>query len=254
MEKESNYFSHDFNARNDDKILMMIQNIPKLEPACDPGIVRLAGYGLYWTIIEMLNETTEKKLPFDRLGAVAMQAHCKVEFVNKFVNLCCDKPVNLFKKNNKFYWSESVKRRAALRENKKKQNQLNASKKRKIDSSKTEVERSLSSRSPTAKQNDAKKERKEIKKQINKVSFISFKELEKMNKDDQIAELYKLWNKSTFDMHIDKVYDLLNEYGIKDLLFAFKKAKEQTKGERNCCSIPYVKGILERKNKKVLPE
>ena len=62
MEKESNYFSHDFNARNDDKILMMRKLIVTSKPDCDPKMVQLASFGLFWIIIEMMNETTEKKL------------------------------------------------------------------------------------------------------------------------------------------------------------------------------------------------
>lgn len=44
MQKEKNYFSHDYNARNDRKIAALVKNY------------KSAGYGVYWATCEMMHE------------------------------------------------------------------------------------------------------------------------------------------------------------------------------------------------------
>lgn len=53
MAKEAYYFSHDSNARNDEKILALLIKH------------KWEGYGLYWAIIEKLRESTCYKLSID---------------------------------------------------------------------------------------------------------------------------------------------------------------------------------------------
>ena len=51
MSKDAFYFSHDSNARNDLKCM-------RLRRLCG-----MAGYGLYWCVIEMLRDASEFRLP-----------------------------------------------------------------------------------------------------------------------------------------------------------------------------------------------
>ena len=67
MSKDAFYFSHDSNARHDDKILSL----------------RLAhgweGYGIFWAIIEMLRDATDHKMQMDyKRIAFALQVDCNV--------------------------------------------------------------------------------------------------------------------------------------------------------------------------------
>ena len=60
MSKETFYFSHDYNARNDIKIQALL---------VEHGA---AGYGVYWIIVEILHEETAKKLKQNNLTYVAI--------------------------------------------------------------------------------------------------------------------------------------------------------------------------------------
>jgi hypothetical protein len=59
MSKQSYYFSHDSNARNDVKIIKLRREMG------------LEGYGIYWCIIETLRDTSEYKLPVNAIDDIA---------------------------------------------------------------------------------------------------------------------------------------------------------------------------------------
>ena len=50
MAKDAYYFSHDSNARNDEKCLFIISKYG------------MAGYGLYWMFVECMHEQADGKL------------------------------------------------------------------------------------------------------------------------------------------------------------------------------------------------
>lgn len=98
--KDAYYFSHDSNARNDTKILAM---------RSDYGI---AGYGMYWIIIETLRDESDYKLhlkPYT-IKALAMQMSLDTETVNKFIDDCINL-YELFEIEGDYFWSESLCRR-----------------------------------------------------------------------------------------------------------------------------------------------
>ena len=73
MKKNTYYFSHDYNAHNDFKILFLRQQL---------GI---EGYGIYWFLIETL-ANSDGILPLKVIPALSMQMHtteAKVEAVIK---------------------------------------------------------------------------------------------------------------------------------------------------------------------------
>lgn len=103
MSKEAYYFSHDANARNDPKILAM---------RSEYGI---QGYGIYWTIVEMLREQEEYKLPVKEyiFNAIAMQVQCKdyaKDDAKRFVESCIN-DYELFESDDAFFWSNSLLKR-----------------------------------------------------------------------------------------------------------------------------------------------
>lgn len=103
MAKETFYFSHDANARHDPKIQALIY---------DYG---MRGYGLYWSIIEMLRQDDEFKLPKKKRtwNAIAMQMQSKkdndvdTDFVKTFCIECISE-YELFQEDETHFWSQSL--------------------------------------------------------------------------------------------------------------------------------------------------
>ncbi|MDP4128473.1 MAG: DUF4373 domain-containing protein [Bacillota bacterium] len=59
MAKDAYYFSHDSNAKDDPKCVMLIEQLG------------LEGYGIYWVLIEMLRDQPEYKYPLSLIPAIA---------------------------------------------------------------------------------------------------------------------------------------------------------------------------------------
>ena len=101
--KNTYYFSHDCNARNDEKILVM------------RSIYGLEGYAMYFMIIEILREQADFKLKDTKYlpNALAVQLGTDVETFQKFLDDCCDE-FNLFVRKDGFIYSESLNRRMGI--------------------------------------------------------------------------------------------------------------------------------------------
>lgn len=103
--KETFYFSHDANARHDPKISAMI---------CRYG---MAGYGMYWILIEMLREDENHKLPAKEYiwSAIALQMLANAEQIKTYVNDLINE-FDLLRSDGSFFWSESLIRRMKKKE------------------------------------------------------------------------------------------------------------------------------------------
>ena len=88
--KETFYFAHDYNARNDPKL----QNV-----LFDLGV---EGIGVFWCIIEQLYEQGGK-LPLHYCKSIAFALHVDFKCVERLVN-----DYGLFKNDGENIWSESV--------------------------------------------------------------------------------------------------------------------------------------------------
>ena len=88
--KETFYFAHDYNARNDPKL----QNV-----LFDLGV---EGIGVFWCIIEQLYEQGGK-LPLHYCKSIAFALHVDLKCVERLVN-----DYGLFKNDGENMWSESV--------------------------------------------------------------------------------------------------------------------------------------------------
>lgn len=95
--KDSYYFKHDMNARNDPKIKSLINKYG------------LEGYGRFWVIIEMLRESSNYKLEDEEYiwEALAEQMHCSSDAVRSFVDDCVNK-FKLFTQEDGFFYSMSL--------------------------------------------------------------------------------------------------------------------------------------------------
>ena len=97
--KETFYFPHDYNARNDPKL----QNV-----LIDLGV---EGIGVFWCIIEQLYEQGGT-LPISSSKSIAFALHVDSEVVDKVVN-----NYGLFKHDDENMWSDSVFNRLNRRKN-----------------------------------------------------------------------------------------------------------------------------------------
>lgn len=106
MAKDAYYFSHDSNARTDTKIVDMMY---------DYG---MAGYGMFWFIVEVMRESDCYRLENNRSTwrALGMQMHLKADEVQKFIDDCIEQ-YRLFESDGVYFWSNSlVKRMEKLEE------------------------------------------------------------------------------------------------------------------------------------------
>ena len=101
--KDVYYFSHDCNARNDEKILAM------------RSIYGLEGYAMYFMLVEILREQDEYKLEITKYtwNTLAMQMHTDAQKVKDFVNDCVEE-FHLFVIENNTLYSESLIKRMNL--------------------------------------------------------------------------------------------------------------------------------------------
>lgn len=106
LSKEAYYFSHDANARQDPKILALM------------SVYGAEGYGWYWIIVETLREQSDFTLDMQgkySFNALAMQMHCNKDTAEKFVHDCIDE-FELFASDGQSFWSNSLLRRMAMKE------------------------------------------------------------------------------------------------------------------------------------------
>lgn len=91
--KTFNYFPHDFNARNDAKLVRLRMKMGN------------RGIGIYWSIIEMLYEEGGK-IELSNLDAIAFAINEDLTNVQQVVQ-----QFDLFKFDEQFFWSDSVTER-----------------------------------------------------------------------------------------------------------------------------------------------
>lgn len=72
--KESFYFSHDSNARNDVKILKLRRNLG------------LEGYGIYWCIVETLRDSQDYTLPKSCIEDISFALNVSTDKVSSVIN------------------------------------------------------------------------------------------------------------------------------------------------------------------------
>lgn len=97
MSNENQYFPHDYNARNDVKIIKLLR------------AKGLAGLGLYWCIVETLYQNGGK-MKIEECESIAFALHLHFEDVSEVVT-----EFDLFSNDGTNFWSESIFRRLEKR-------------------------------------------------------------------------------------------------------------------------------------------
>lgn len=98
------YFSHDYNARNDRKIAALVREY------------KSAGYGIFWSTCEMMHEEGDK-LEYEDITfeAIADDLKEKPEFIKEVLDKCISK-FKLFTRDNNVLSSNRVKKNLNKRE------------------------------------------------------------------------------------------------------------------------------------------
>ena len=92
MKKDSYYFPHDSNAKDDPKIVVMVEEMG------------LEAYGIFWVLIELLRDQPNYKYPLKLLPAMARRYNTTFEKMKNVVNNYC-----LFEvENGEFFFSYSL--------------------------------------------------------------------------------------------------------------------------------------------------
>lgn len=105
VEKIKNYFSHDSNARNSDKLINV-----RMELGAE-------GYGVYFMILERLREEDEYKSRRD-YKMIAFDLRVEVDVVKRIVE-----EFDLFELDNEYFYSLSFLKRMQVKDEKKKKRQ-----------------------------------------------------------------------------------------------------------------------------------
>ena len=193
---DSCYFSHDANAKDDFKIMLLIEEMG------------LEGYGIFWVLIETLREQQGYKYPIRLLSVIARKYNTTLAKVEAVVAR-----YQLFViEDDCFFYSKSLIRRMQPLERAREQRviagKISAAKKQikienqisqlKIDLSASDlIQRPLNECLTVVQQSKVKKSK--------------VKKIKEINKDDEEeAEKWRKWNENEVrkDMRISKLEDL----------------------------------------------
>lgn len=263
MGRDVYYFSHDVNASNDPKIIVM-------KELC--GVI---AYAWWWILIEQLAVQEDYKLPMDKITftglglafgmkqneanvssneANASKAKQAEAFINLLINEC-----ELLETDGEYFWSPSLVRRNLLRKNK----QVEISRKRseagRLGGLKSAEQRSKTKQMLQANEaNEANQAKgKERKGNIYSYSYYSDAENEKSDKDilsmfddeskksDPYKNVFKIYMNDVGEISSvtkEKLEGLVNDFGENEVINAISKSSEVGKA-----SIAYITAVLNNK-------
>jgi hypothetical protein len=112
MSKDAYWFSHDSNAKDDTKIMLLIDQLG------------LEGYGIYWILVETLREQPGYRYPLRLLPILAKRFITSAE---KMIAVVQNYALFVVE-NDEFFFSDSLNRRMLHLEQKREQNRLAANK------------------------------------------------------------------------------------------------------------------------------
>ena len=263
MGRDVYYFSHDVNASNDPKIIVM-------KELC--GVI---AYAWWWILIEQLAVQEDYKLPMDKItftglgiafgmkqneaNASSNEANAsKTKQAEAFINLLINE-CELLETDGEYFWSPSLVRRNLLRKNK----QVEISRKRseagRLGGLKSAEQRSKTKQMLQANEaNEANQAKgKERKGNIYSYSYNEVHENEKSDKDilsmfndeskksDPYKNVFKIYMNDVGEISSvtkEKLECLVNDFGENEVINAISKSSEIGKA-----SIAYITAVLNNK-------
>lgn len=256
MGRDVYYFSHDVNASNDPKIIVM-------KELC--GVI---AYAWWWILIEQLAVQEDYKLPMDKITftglgiafgmkqneANASKTKQAEAFINLLINEC-----ELLETDGEYFWSPSLVRRNLLRKNK----QVEISRKRseagRLGGLKSAEQRSKTKQMLQANEaNEANQAKgKERKGNIYSYSYNETHENKKSDKEilsmfddeskkhDPYKNVFKIYMNDVGEISSvtkEKLECLVNDFGESEVINAISKSSEVGKA-----SIAYITAVLNNK-------
>lgn len=263
MGRDVYYFSHDVNASNDPKIIVM-------KELC--GVI---AYAWWWILIEQLAVQEDYKLPMDKItftglgiafgmkqneaNASSNEANAsKTKQAEAFISLLINE-CELLETDGEYFWSPSLVRRNLLRKNK----QVEISRKRseagRLGGLKSAEQRSKTKQMLQANEaNEANQAKgKERKGNIYSYSYNEAHENEKSDKDilsmfndeskksDPYKNVFKIYMNDVGEISSvtkEKLECLVNDFGENEVINAISKSSEIGKA-----SIAYITAVLNNK-------
>ena len=185
MAKDAYYFSHDSNAKDDPKCMLLIEEL------------QLEGYGIYWLLVEVLREQENYKYPLRMVPVLARKF-----LTTKEKMLAVIYKYDLFVvENEEFFYSESLNRRMGLMNDKREQARLAGKKsgearrnkaleyKKEINATSTDVQQTFNDSSTDAEQLKESKVKESKLNEINENYFTDEQKL-KINKNYPNIDLF----------------------------------------------------------------
>jgi hypothetical protein len=207
--KECYYFSHDSNAKDDPKCVMLIEQLG------------LEGFGIYWVLVELLRDQPTYKYPLALIPAIARRYNTTTEKMKIVVN-----GYGLFQIDKDEFFSISLINRMgkmdAMRQQRIEAGKKSAVARLQVGQKPTTVERPLNEIPTTVEQlNETKLNETKLK--INKNTYGEFKKV--LLTDDEYDRLKKKYGKETtdkaitfLDLHIEE-----KDYKSKSHVAAIQK-------------------------------
>lgn len=193
--KDAYYFSHDSNAKDDPKCVLLIEQLG------------MEGYGIYWMLVETLRDQPNYKYPVILIPALARRYNTTAEKVKTVVF-----NYSLFViENDEFFFSNSLMNRMERLEDKREKARIAglASAQKRINGRSTSVQQPFNNRS-TSKVNESilnESKEKEIKEQ--KIKFPEFPEFL------EYAKTLKTWQPG-FENQLEAKFNQWSEEGWRD--------------------------------------
>ena len=262
MAKDTYYFSHDVNASNDPKIIVM-------KELC--GVI---AYAWWWILIEQLATQEEYKLPMDKItftglgiafgmkqneanassneakGSITKQAEA---YVNLLINEC-----ELLETDGEYFWSPSLIRRNLLRKKKRDEISQKRSEAGRLGGLKSGKARSKTKQMLQANEANEANEAKGKERKGNIYSYSYYRDGENQNsnellnmfddeppKTDPYKNVFKIYMNDVGEispMTKEKLEYLVNDFGESEVITAISKSVEVGKA-----SIAYITAILNNK-------
>jgi len=91
VRKEAFYFQHDYNARNDEKILELRAKFGA------------EGYGIYWMLVESMSENKDCKLDISNIGGLSLGYGVAIKLIKEVISF--SESVGLLKTSENLFWS-----------------------------------------------------------------------------------------------------------------------------------------------------
>jgi len=194
--KETFYFSHDYNARNDPKVLQLRFKFG------------WEGYGLYWALLETMAEDSTGHIHREAIGGLSVGYSVAIDTLKAFINYCVD--IHLFQKDKDSFWSprmvEHKKQRQAF-----------------VDAGRRGAAKRWKNSPPNSPPNSKERKGKEIIKKDTKEKSISIlKKLQSVKIPDTLnngkfVELWKIRSKQYYERMKSKASVSTHQNHLKKL-------------------------------------